>query len=117
MYTFAGGLENTILSLLLSVQGYSCRPVRGSEGLIVQSGEALDFGLIPTNADAVRQIVEDGWRAFMSLVDTEPFADQLPSNLAKKEVLSQVLYGSTTSRVCAMHNAPTVSSEGPLWLD
>ncbi len=116
-YTFAGGLENAILSVLLLAQGRDCRPVRGSEGLIVQSGERLDLGLIPESAEAVRQSVEDGWRAFSSLVNTGPFVDLLPPKLAKKEVLSQVLYGSTVLRVCAMNNAPMVSSGGPLWLD
>jgi ATP-dependent Lhr-like helicase len=116
-YTFAGGLENAILSLLLSVEGRNCRPVRGSEGLIVQSRERLDLKLIPESADVVRQNVEDGWRTFSSLVDTGPLAPLLPSSLVKKEVLSQVLYGSIVSRVCDIRNAPIVNSGGPLWLD
>jgi len=116
-YTFAGGLENAILSLLMSLQGYDCRPVRGSEGSIIRSSERLDLSMIPEKAESVRQSIEDNWRAFSSLMGMGPLADLLPSNLAKKEVLSQVVYGSTISRVCGMLKSPIVSSRGPLWLD
>ena len=90
-YTFAGGLENIILCLLLSEHGYNCRPVKGSEGLIIQSREKLDPELIPQDTDTIRQIVENNWKAFSSVVVTGPFAELLPNSLLKKEILSQVV--------------------------
>ena len=73
--------------------------------------------MIPQGLEVAERMVEDGWRFFSSLVDTGPFGDLLPSKFTKKEVMSQILYGSTMARVCAMHNAPIVSTGGPLWLD
>ncbi len=114
-YTFAGGLENIILCLLLSEHGYDCRPAKGSEGLIIQSRERLDKELIPLDTESIRQIVEKNWKIFSSAVFTGPFAELLPNSLLKKEILSQVLYGSILSHVSAFHNASVVDIQKPLW--
>jgi hypothetical protein len=114
-YTFAGGLENTILSLIFSLRGYYCKPVSGMEGLIVCSSERLDLNMIPEKEDTITQIVEENWRGFEPLVNTGPFASLLTSKLVKKEILSQVLYGLTISRVSSMRNSPIVSSGVALW--
>ncbi len=114
-YTFAGSLENIIICLLLSEQGYDCKPLRGSEGLIIQSREKLDPELISQDTDTIRQVVENHWKSFSSNVVTGPFAELLPNNLLKKEILSQVLDGSILSRVSAFHSVSVVDIRKPLW--
>ena len=114
-YTFAGGLENAILQVIFSTQGYECQLMKNAEGISIHSCEPLDFGLIPDDEKAVVDMVGNHWHRLQSLVAVGPFYRLLLSRLKKEEVLSQVLYGCTIRNVLALKGTSVVRISGRLF--
>lgn len=108
-YTFAGGIENKILQILLSKIGYSCQLMRNAEGIVIYSEEPFDFRLIPNDDNQIREIVYDQWENFLPLVNIAPFFSLLSVSLRKKEVLSQIDYESAITNVIDMRNKNIIS--------
>jgi len=108
-YTFAGGLENSVLQLALSENGYQCQLMRNAEGIALHASMPLDFEAIPDNEDSIVGAVRNNWQRFRSLVNSGPFYELLPTALKKKEILSQVLYGPTVANVTRLKVARVVT--------
>ena len=108
-YTFAGGLENSVLQLVLSNNGYECQLMRNAEGIALRAGVPLDFEVIPNDEDSILNVVDDHWQRFRSLVNVGPFYEFLPTALKRKEILSQVLYGPTVANVMSLGKAKVVT--------
>jgi ATP-dependent Lhr-like helicase len=109
-YTFAGGIENAIIQTIFSIHGYECQLMKNAEGLALQSIEPLDFSLIPKEESTIIDTISNHWHRFQSRVVVGPFFNLLPIELKKKEILAQVFYGATLSRVTALSNVNVVQT-------
>ncbi|MDI6734797.1 MAG: hypothetical protein QME42_01165 [bacterium] len=108
-YTFAGGVENRVLHVLFSEFGHSCQLMRDTEGIAIYSDEPLDFSRIPNDENEIKEIIHHHWQSFLPLVRVSPFFNLLPISLRRKEVLSQIDYGGTISKVIDMRNRSVIS--------
>ena len=107
-YTFAGGLENFVLQLIFSNNGYECQLMRNADGIGLHASVPLDFDVVPDDENSVLDVVHGHWQRFRSLVNVGPFHELLPTALKRKEILSQVLYGSTIANVMSLRKAKVV---------
>ena len=114
-YTFAGGVENRILSLLFSKFGYPCQLMRNAEGIAIHSNNPLDFGLIPNDENKIKEIIHDDWQRFLPLASVGPFFNLLPISLRRKEVLSQIDYEDTILNIIDMRNRAVIPISGKLF--
>lgn len=108
-HTFAGGLENFVLQLVFSNNGYECQLMRNAAGIAIHSNMPLDFDVIPDSENSILEVVHGDWQRFRSLVTVGPFYELLPTALKRKEILSQVLYGSTVANVTRIKEAEVVT--------
>ncbi len=98
-YTFAGTVENLIMQTLLRSSGINCEVVPRAEGLALRAWEPLDFRTLPVEEEEVRTILNHNWERLTQVAITGSFFNILPGNLKRREILSQVDYGSILERV------------------